>query len=131
MRRAVTTHASAARTATNVSEIISVPPDTFSIVVIVDITANPGGADTIQAQIQALDQASGKFLDWTNFAVLTAATNATFVKSLADMAGSATARAPGVANFAELIGPLPPEIRIRIVHSAGTSFTYSVGVYFS
>jgi hypothetical protein len=119
-----TSHASAARSATNNGPTLTVPPDADGVIVTVDITANPGGADTIQPILQSLDPTSGKFTDYATFTALTAATSATFQKVLA----AAAVANPGGTNVEGKIGPVPQQFRIRIVHSAGTSFTYSVGV---
>jgi hypothetical protein len=124
---AVTSHASAARTATNTGPRFSAPAQGESLIVTVDITANPGGADTIQAIVQAIDPASNKATDFATFTACTAATNATFQKVLSPQAVAN----PGGTNVEGKIGPVPSELQVKVVHSAGTSFTYSVGVQFT
>lgn len=109
------------------SAVFSPPVDADAMIVTVDITANPGGVDTIQPIVQAFDPASGKFTDYATFTALTAAVNQTFQKVLSSVAVAA----PGGTNVEGKIGPLPQQFRVQVLHSAVTSHTYSVGVSYA
>ena len=107
---------SAARTATIAS------PDQTNIaargvIVYFNLTSVPG-VDTVQLIIEGKDPVSGTYgALLTGAAVATTQTPGRYVLYPGTTAGF-TAQNPG---------PLPRTWRVRIVHSAGTSFTYSVG----
>ena len=113
--RGGTVMASAARTATTTSGDISA--DVYrGIHLIVDVTAVPG-VDTITPKIQGFDATSGKYYDILVGAAISA-TGTTVLKVFPSIAPSANASAQDL---------LPRVWRVVVTHSAGTSFTYSVG----
>jgi hypothetical protein len=118
---------SAASLVTRTSEGFSPPIEAKMAIFTVDITANPGGAETVTLSLQAWDPASGKWTPWAAWTACTAATNATFQKTLSPF----TAQAPGGTNVENKVGQLPSLYRVVATHSAGGSFTYSVGASYS
>lgn len=123
-RREDTVFAPAARTASVSSDVFNVPDDTEYLLATIDITVVPG-VDTVQVIVQHRDQVSGKFTDYATFTA--GAATGTFIKVL----GPDAVAAPGGANVEGKIGPCPAEFRIRVVHSAATTFNYSVGIQYS
>lgn len=111
--------ASAARTATTTSSDLT-NYNARGVIVRLNVTAVPGG-DTVKLTLQYKDPATAGYvtiLDAPAFATATA---------------SIVCLYPGIADtetrfsaFEEM--PLPRTWRVRIVHSAGSSFTYSVSV---
>ncbi len=81
-----------------------------------DLTAVPG-VDTVQLVIEGKDPASGKYYTIAQ----TAARSTTGTDTLVVYPGIAA-----VAN-ARVNDVIPPNWRARVVHSAGTNFTYSLG----
>jgi hypothetical protein len=115
VNRSGTLLVSAARTATVTGADIS--NDNYAcLTVILDITAVPG-VDTVTVAIQGKDPASGKY-----YALLTgAAVSAT---------GTTTySVCPGITAAANVSASamVPRTWRVNVTHSAGTSFTYSLG----
>lgn len=114
--------ASAARTAT-----INSPDQTNfnekGVVIFLDVTVNPGGAETLQVIIQARDPVSGDYVDLLDDGA----------QALGGAPGKRTlivypAAAAAAAGIDSAVGfPLPRTWRVRVVHSAGGSWTYSVG----
>lgn len=109
--------ASAARVATFVGDDNKKVPGTKGCKAVLNLTVVPG-VDTVQVVIEGKDRVSGVY-----YAVLTGATQVatgTFVFTVY----------PGVTVAANvsLSDVLPDTYRVRVVHSAGTSFTYSLSV---
>ena len=111
--------ASAARTATTVSAD-QTNYNHKGIFVVFDVTAVPGG-DTVQLKLQAYDGASGKYIDLLTGTAESAV--GTYLYGLYPGIGDKNAI---FDNYEEIM--LPRTWRVQIVHSAATSFTYSVGV---
>ena len=88
------------------------------VIVWLDITAVPGG-DTITARFQGKDPVSGTYKDL----IVDSARSATAFVGFSLYSGSDQA---GVYEQQFGIG-VPRTWRIRVVHSAGSSFSYSVG----
>ena len=82
---------------------------------ILDVTAVPG-TDTVQLVIEGKDPQSGKY-----YTLLSAAARSTAGTDVLTIG-------PGVATVANVsaAGVVPSIYRTRVVHSAGTSFTYSL-----
>jgi hypothetical protein len=113
--RGGTVFASAARTATVTGGDLS--NDVYrGVHVIVDVTVAPGG-DTITPKIQGKDPTSLKYYDILVGAAISA-TGTTVLKVYPSISPSANASAQDL---------LPQTWRVVVTHSAGTSFTYSVG----
>ncbi|HYD33802.1 MAG TPA: hypothetical protein VEA39_04465 [Methylophilaceae bacterium] len=108
--------ASAVRAATN-----STPDqegDQFDgIHVIVDVTAVPG-TDTVTPSIQGRDPVSGKYYDLLVGSAISA------VGTVVLKVGQGIAAAANLAA-ADIV---PSSWRVVLTHSAGTNFTYSVGL---
>ena len=93
------------------------------VMLFLDITANPGGVETLTPQIQAKDPVSGNWRNITTFPVATAATNSTFIFILYPAAAETVA----TAQLEVQSIPLPRNWRVVVTPSASGSFTYSVG----
>lgn len=110
-----TLFASAARTATTNGQDMS--NDSYKcVVVVLDLTVVPGG-DTVTLTIQGKDVLSAKY--YTLLAGSAEAGTATKTYSVC----------PGMTVLANVSAAqvLPQTWRVIVTHSAGTSFTYSVG----
>ena len=110
-----TLFASAARSATVNGQDMS--NDAYKcVVVVLDITAVPGG-DTVTLTVQGKDVLSGKY--YTLLAGSAEASTATKTYQVC----------PGITATANVSASaiLPQTWRVIVTHSAGTSFTYSVG----
>jgi hypothetical protein len=109
--------ASAVRNATLVGADNKKVPGSNGVKAVLDVTAVPG-VDTVQLVIENKDPVSGKYVQ-----VLAAAARAG--------AGTDTLTVyPGgkvTANVSEN-DEIADNYRVRVVHSAGTNFTYSVSV---
>lgn len=109
--------ASAVRNATLVGADNKKVPGANGVKAVLNVTAVPG-VDTVQLVIEQKDPVSGVYTQ-----ILAAAARAG--------AGADTLTVyPGIAVAANVSANdvLPDDYRIRIVHSAGTNFTYSVRV---
>lgn len=84
---------------------------------VIDVTAVPGGGDTVTPKIEGADPASGKYYDIL-VGVPIAATGTSVLKVHPDIAASLNTQAKDV---------LPTTWRVTLTHSANTNFTYSVG----
>ena len=113
--------ASAARTVTT-SSADQVNYNAKGIIVVFDVTSVPG-TDTVQLKIQAKDPASGKYVDLVTGTAESAV--GTYVYSVYPGIGDKNTI---LDNYEEL--PLPRTWRVQVVHSAATSFAYSVGVMY-
>lgn len=109
--------ASAVRSATFVGDDNTKSPGSKGVKVTLDVTAVPG-VDTTQLVIEHKDPLSGKY-----------------VTVLAETASAITRTAvltvyPGITATANVSASdvLGDVYRVRVVHSAGTNFTYSIGV---
>lgn len=87
-----------------------------------DVTANPGGAETLQVALQIKDTISGKYHTLVSFPVTAAAANATYVYCL--RVGAAETVATGATEVQSL--PLPGRWRARVIHSSTGEWTYSL-----
>lgn len=116
--RSGTILASAARTATTNGQDMS--NDAYQGVhVILDITAVPGG-DSVTLTVQGKDPASGKY-----YSVLVGSAETTTGTKVYKVYPGIATLANGAANDI-----LPTTWRVIVTHSAGTSFTYSVGYHY-
>jgi hypothetical protein len=96
------------------------------VLVVLDITANPGGAETLQMVIQSRAIVAANYSELATYPVTAAAANATYFYIL--YPGSAETIATGRLEIQGL--PLPRTWRPRIVHSAGGNWTYTVDAYY-
>lgn len=111
------TFPSAVRSATLVGGDNTKVPGAKGATFCLTVTAVPG-VDTVQMVIEGKDRASGTYETLLTFAarVATGQDVATIYPGITETAG------------VDVSDPLPDVYRIRIVHSAGTPFTYSVSV---
>lgn len=117
---------SAARTATTDGPQVSISGKRYrGIIVYLDVTANPGGAETLSPQVQALDPASAKFLNVTAYPVTAAAANASYIYELYPGAVETVA----LANHEVMGGSLPQTFRVKVTHSSTGSWTYTLGAH--
>ena len=107
--------ASAVRAATFVGDDNKKVPGARGVVVMLNVTAVPG-IDTVTLTIEGKDPVSGVYAT-----LLTAAPRVTAGTDVLNVG-------PGVVVTALLSAnaQLPDVYRVRVIHSAGTSFTYSV-----
>jgi hypothetical protein len=120
--------ASAARTeTTNSSDQTN--HNARGVVIAVDFTATPNNAETVTVAIQAKDPVSAKYVTLTAFTALTASalgaspTTETYLYTLCPGAAETAA----VAKHEVQALALPRTWRVAVTHSAGGSWTYSVG----
>lgn len=114
--KALTLYASQARTATPTDFNPQNNRFARGVDVIIDMTVVPG-VDTVTFTIEGYDQASQKW-----YTILASAALVAIATTVLRVFPGATASANAAANAA-----LPVGWRVRATHSAGTSFTYSVG----
>lgn len=120
---------SAARTASANSSDIENQTGARGVRLYVDFTATPNNAETVTPSIQVKDPVSAKYVTVTAFTALVASaigaapTTQTYVYELYPGALETAATA-----FHEVQGgTLPHKWRVRVVHSAAGSWTYTVG----
>lgn len=107
--------ASAVRNATLVGSDINKNPGIAGVKAFLDVTVVPG-VDTVQLVCEAKDRASGKYVQ-----LLACAARATTGTDMLTIYPGITAAANVSASDV-----LPDTYRFRVVHSAGTNFTYSL-----
>ncbi len=112
--------ASAARTASKTSDA-QVNTTSRGVGLFLDVTANPGGAETLTVKIEWVDPVSGKVRAITAFSAIPAATNATYLYTLYPGALSS------VTNQEVQQGALPKGWRVTVTHSSTGEWTYSLG----
>ena len=96
-------------------------PESGGLIAYLNVTVVPG-VDTVQLVLEEQDPAS---LTWTTVC----ATTATAVTGLVKLKlKQAIASVAATTTLVQAQDTLPAEWRIRVVHSAGTNFTYSLGV---
>jgi hypothetical protein len=110
-------YASAVRTASFTGDDNPAVPGALSITAVLDVTAVPG-TDTVQLVIEGKDPASGKY-----YTLLQGAARSTIGTDVLTVAPGITVTANQSAAAV-----IPPVYRARVVHSAGSNFTYSVSV---
>lgn len=110
-------YASAVRTATLVGDDNKKVAGSNGLFAILDVTAVPG-IDTVTLIVEGKDPASGKY-----FTLLSAAARVATGTDVLQIY-------PGVAVAANVSASssIPDTYRARVVHSAATSFTYSVSL---
>lgn len=117
----LTVLASAARVA-GVNSADFVNFNARGLLLLVNVTVNPGGAETLGLQVQMKDPVSAAYQDLTLFTASTFATNPMLWCVY-----------PGAVETAALTWfelqavPLPRTWRVRTQHSAAGSWTYSIG----
>lgn len=111
------TYSSQSRTATLVGDDNKKVAGNHGCKVVLDATVVPG-VDTVQLVIEGKDPLSGKY--WTILAQVATAALGTYVLTVF----------PGILVAANVSASdvLPDVYRVRVVHSAGTAFTYTVAV---
>jgi hypothetical protein len=120
--------ASAARTTTT-NSADQTNYNATGVVISVDFTATPNNAETITVSLQAKDPVSAKYVTITAFTALTASalgatpTTETYLYSLYPGALETAATAKHEVQALAL----PRTWRVAMTHSAGGSWTYSVG----
>jgi hypothetical protein len=93
------------------------------VMLILNVSANPGGAETLSLKIQAKDPVSGNYLDIADAGVLFTAASGT--KALVIRPGIIAAdQVSGVIGKSVV---LPRNWRAVVTHSSSGSWTYSVG----
>lgn len=110
-------YASAVRAATFVGDDNRKVPGNRGCKAVLNVTAVPG-VDTVQLVIEGKDPVSGVY--YTILQAAARAANGTDVLTVN----------PGNASTANVSAPdaLPDTYRARVVHSAGTNFTYSLSI---
>ena len=98
--------------------------------VILDVTATPNDAQTLQITIEAKDPVTSKYVQMAAFTALVAsaigatATTATYIYTV--YPGAAETIAAAAHELQAL--PLPRTWRVNVLHSSSGSWTYSVGI---
>jgi len=96
-------------------------PEVSGIIAYLNVTAVPG-TDTVQLVVEEQDPASGA---WSTVAATTATAATGLVKLKIKQAITAIA---ATTTLVQVQDTLPAIWRVKVVHSAGTNFTYSLGV---
>jgi hypothetical protein len=109
--------ASAVRTATLTGDDNKKVPGNHGCIAILNVTAVPG-ADTVTLSIEAKDPVSG-----TYYTVLAAAARSTTGIDVLQVQPGGVVTANVSANAS-----LPDVYRVKVTHSAGSSFTYSASI---
>jgi hypothetical protein len=110
-------YASAVRNASFVGDDNKKVPAARGLIAVLDVTVVPG-VDTVQLVIEGKDSHSGKY-----YQILAAAARVAAGTDTLKVFEGATIAANLVAN-----DTLPDVYRVRVVHSAGSNFTYSLSV---
>lgn len=116
---------SAARTATTNSKDVFAFKTDAGVIVYLNVSANPGGAETLTVAIQGQDPATGNWITLTAYPATAAAANAAYTYELHPGAAETTA----LANHEASAGVLPRTFRVKVTHSAAGSWTYTVGAH--
>ena len=122
---AITALTSAARTATTSSGTL-VNYNAPGAMIFLNITANPGGAETLTLSVEVLGPISAGWTPITAFSAEAAATNDEFLYTIYPGASETTAVA---LHYVQALA-LPRSFRVTVTHSAAGSWTYSVAVSF-
>lgn len=122
--RATTVLASAIRAATTNG------PDTTNYnargcLVFLNVTANPGGAETLTVNLQMKDSVTGVYKTIASSPALSAAANGAYVCSFYPGATAAVTGTSGLSANVPTV--LPETYRVQVAHSAAGNWTYSVG----
>ena len=96
-------------------------PEASGIIAYLNVTAVPG-VDTVQLVLEEQDPVSGS---WATFAATTATAATGLVRLKVKQAIQTIAAS---ATQVQVQDTLPAIWRLRVVHSAATNFTYSLGV---
>ena len=118
--------ASEARTATTASDDVRTTVGDGGALLTLDITKAPNTAETLTLQVEAKDEASGKYVPITAFAATKEARNS----QPARPSPSRSTPQPQRRHRWELrrqASPIPRHWRAKITHSAAGSWTYSLG----
>ena len=118
---------SAERTATTQSETAISSGRQRGVMLVLDITDAPAAADTLTVSIQAKDPATGKFVTLTAFTASKKGEELEAGATLAYTLYPAGAETAAVGNHEVQALPLPSRWRAVVTHSAGGSWTYSLG----
>jgi len=110
-------YASAVRAATFVGDDNRKVPGNRGLVAVLNVTAVPG-TDTVQLTIEGKDPVSGVYST-----ILSAAARVATGTDVLTVGPGAAVTANVSANAA-----LPDVYRARVIHSAGSNFTYSVSI---
>jgi hypothetical protein len=114
---------SAARTATT-NHIDYINFNGRGVVYILNVTANPGGAETLSLKIQGKDITSSAYYDIVDAGVLFTAANGT--KSLTAYPGVLSADAVAGSTHKSVV--IPRTFRAVVTHSSTGSWTYSLSL---
>lgn len=90
-----------------------------------NVTGNPGGAETLTVQVQWKDPVSTGYQNLTTFPAIAAATNGSWVY----LVGLGVAETVATANLEVQSVTLPRTWRATVTHSAAGSWTYSLGYF--
>lgn len=113
---------SAARTAAAASADITVHNHNTAVLY-VNVTANPGGAETLGIAVDAKDPVSGVYMEILNITLFTASNGSAVV-----MLGKGATESPATMDRLYVYGyPVGRKFRVRGVPSAAGSWTYSIG----
>jgi hypothetical protein len=116
-----------ARTATTSSADVNATAGQRGVLLALDVTKAPNTAETLTLQLEAKDPASGKYVPLTAFKAskkgeeLGAGTTLLF----SIYPGALETEAVGSHEVMGL--PLPRKFRVKVTHSAGSEWKYSVG----
>jgi hypothetical protein len=126
VKKAVTLLSSAARTATNTTAI-QTDREHRGVRLFLNVTANPGGAETLTVSLNMVDPITGGAAGGVTRAITawpatTAATSATYVYELYPGAVETAA----TANHEVQGGTLPIFYSVTVTHSASGSWTYAL-----
>ncbi len=118
---------SEAREATATSDQQRAAQGEAGVLLTLDVTAAPNTAETLTVSIQAKDPASGKWVTITAFAATKKGEEIQAGATLAYTLYPAAVETTATADHEVQALPLPRVWRAIVTHSAGGSWTYSLG----
>lgn len=118
---------SAERTATTSSEDVVSGAGQRGVLITLDITKAPAAADVLTLQLEAKDPASGKYIPITAFAASKKGEELEAGATLCFTVYPGGAETTAVGSHEVQALPLPRKWRVKVTHSAGGKWTYTVG----
>lgn len=116
------------RTATAASADVVTQAGQRGVMIAIDITKAPNANETLALQLEAKDPSSGKYVPLTAFAVSKKGEELGAGATLLFTVYPGGAETAAVGSHEVQALPLPRKWRVKVTHSAGGKWTYSVGV---
>jgi len=127
MRTDIALLSSEERGATTSTDDITSHTSDAGAMLFLDITKAPATAETLQLVVEAKDEASGKYVPITAFAVSKKGEELGAGTTLAFTVYAAAAETAAVANHEVQALPIPRHWRVKVTHSGAGKWTYTLG----